>query len=89
MSEYIACYGPAQGSHSDRKGIRAKAQEKSGYGEESDTQTLSMFLRHAVAIYLLQCRIIYYYKQRTWQRHTSSDHKIEKNSIKQFHKENL
>ena len=54
------CYGLAQGSHSDHKGIRAKAQEKSGYGEESDTQTLSM-LRHAVAIYLLQCRIIYFF----------------------------
>ena len=51
-------------SHSDRKGIRAKAQERSGYGEESDTQTLSMFLRHAVAIYLLQYRIIYYYKTK-------------------------
>ena len=31
---------------------------------KSDTQTLSMFLRHAVAIYLLQCRIIYYYKTK-------------------------
>ena len=50
-------------SHSDRKGIRAKAQEKSGYGEESDTQTLSM-LRHAAAIYLLQCRIIYFLQSK-------------------------
>ena len=29
---------------------------------------------------------IFFYNQRTWQWHTSSNHKTEKNSIKQFTK---
>ena len=57
------CYGPAQGGHSDRRESGRRHRRDQDTAKKNDTQTLSI-LRHAVAIYLLQCRIIYFLQSK-------------------------
>ena len=80
------CHGPARGSHSDRGRSRTKAQENSGISEEMTDRPIQCGWICCCNFTSISSRFIFFYNQRTWQRHTSSDHKIEKNSIKQFTK---
>ena len=68
-------------------GTRTKGQKISEYGEGNDRQTTLNVFENAAAILLFSVQdYIFFYNQRTWQRHTSSNHRTEKNSIKQFTK---